>query len=1257
MEGYTVSSQSKISRALLLLGLVFTSLTHAQIRSGAITGTVTDATGAVIPNAQVVVTNQETNIASQAVTTEAGLYTIPYLPSGSYTVAVTRPGFSPYRQVDVPLATAQTARVDVILKVGAIEQVVEVAASAQQLQTNSSTVSGAVQSQMIDALPNITQNPLYYAALQPGVVPSNNSLNTTNLGSFGIGLVGRRQFSAIGVNGGRPFTNDIQLDGLPVMGGGYNETSVVPNTEGLREVRVISNNFSAEYGRGQAVFAMSTKSGTNNFHGQATYMLRNEFFNANTFGNNANNQAREAFKVHDFGGAIGGRIIRDRLFFHTSYHVLRHNRGSRQLMTVPTALERVGNFSQTLIRNEAGQGVPAMIFDPYNAIQLGPDQFRRQVVPNAIIPNPHPAALKAYSFYPEPNRTPDDVFNTNNFQSYVIQTVRRHNLNNRIDFLQGKHSFYASGGYSWGEIVTPRPFGQAPFNGAPGVQGDNNPYFQFGDTIVVNPTTVVDVRYGMSRISAKLLAGDKEGFTPELYDAFGVPRNLHPLMLFQGVAPDISPNTAGGGQGGGSNWAGLTSGTFNTKYEGQLNHSLTGSVTKVRGRWTHKFGGEFRNLLSNYADPEQGSVTYPSPFHSTGDNFNFEYVTANGGIHSDTRTNAQRGVNAARMFLGAGLYWIRPGLNVNPAFSQKYMAVYTQNDWRATNKLTLNLGLRWEVQPGPTERFDRMSAYDREAKNPFGALGAIAFVGVGGYSRNLWDTQYNNWGPRVGVAYQLDDRTVIRGGFGVTYLPTSTGYFPSPVDYGAVTFSSGVNQIPYGTDPKGVPVVKFSDPAPLSIAVRNDVNNPRAYGIGEARFDRHYKNGRATQWNIFVERMLGKTWLVSAGYAASVSRNLMNRTFPIQNLQSVPTSTRAEWRQQYISSNGTLNPATEQVPNPWQPATGPLIPFAGPLGARTIARENTLYPYPFLVGSAAAINLSQATADFHSMQLRVSRSFSKGLLLDAHYTWSKNIDNTDNMADNQGFNAAGNVGNHDLFNFANNRHLGLSDIPHRFVATVMYDLPFGEGKPVHLRNRVLRALLGEWRSSYTVISQQGTPIPITGATDGAVLGRPDRIAGVAAEVPKELQQWYDGRTSVTLPNGRTVTPQRNTFLKYYSGAFQGRVVTTPNGRVVIDRFWYGSGAPVYNDIRTPGRFNIDMGLRRIFRIREGLSVEIGADAMNLLNNTQLSGGYNGGLGATNVTANPSRGLAAGMGSSDTFGTIGTGTFNPRQMMLRGIISF
>jgi trimeric autotransporter adhesin len=245
--------------ALVVLGLICSSILFAQIRSATVTGTVKDSTGAVVPDASVVVTQQETGAVTNIKTTAAGAYTAPYLPLGTYTVAVTVAGFVPYRQTGIQLAVNQTVRVDVELKVGAIEQAVEVSAQAAQIQTDSSTVQGAIESQMINALPNPTQNPLYYAMLQSGVAPRNAASDSTSLNSFGIGTAGRRQWSVMGVNGGRAFTNDIQLDGLPVMGGGYNEASVMPNTEGLSEVRVIANNFSAQYGHGQAVVAMSTK--------------------------------------------------------------------------------------------------------------------------------------------------------------------------------------------------------------------------------------------------------------------------------------------------------------------------------------------------------------------------------------------------------------------------------------------------------------------------------------------------------------------------------------------------------------------------------------------------------------------------------------------------------------------------------------------------------------------------------------------------------------------------------------------------------------------------------------------------------------------------------------------------------------------------------------------------------------------------------------------------------------------------------------
>ena len=1233
------------------------SAVFAQIRSSTITGTVIDPQKAIVPGATVVVTNEGTNASEELVTNADGLFTVPLLPAGTYSVTVTLTGFAPFKRTGIVVSATETVRVAVELSVKGLGETVEVSAEAPLLQTDRTSVSGAVSAEMIEALPNITQNPLAYAFLQAGAVPRVSASDTSNLNSFGVGVAGRRQWSAVGINGGRAFTNDIQLDGLPVMGGGYNEASVVPNTEGLQEVRVISNNFSAEYGRGQAVISMSTKSGTNAFHGTGAYMLRHEGLDANTFSNNAQGIPKREFRVHDSGGSIGGPILHNKLFFFSSYHLLRNDQNITSLMTVPTALERVGNFSQTFIRDENGNPVRARIFDPFRVTQLGPDLYQRAEIPNAIIPNPDPYALRMYSFYPLPNRTADDVFNTNNFEASTVQTVRRHSSNNRVDFRWKNHSIYGSGGISYAEIVTPRPFGTAPFNDAPAIRADKNPYFQLGDAVVLSPTLVLDVRYGMARVKTNNLNGNKTGFTD--YASFGVPDNLLPYMLYPGAAPAVSPNGYTGGNGGGSNWTGLSAGTFGSQREFQANHSVTGSVTKTRGKWVHKAGVEYRNLMSNYADPEQASVGMPSPFAHQGGNFNFEYVTASGGVANQTSTNAQRGVNAAAMLLGTGVWWIRPGANVAPAFSQKYFAVYSQNDWRATSKLTINLGLRWEVQPGPTERFDRMSSWDFTAQNAFGTLGAIAFPGVGGYSRNLWDTTYDNWGPRVGAAYQWNDRTVLRGGFGVTYLPTNTGYFSSPVDYGVANFAGGVLQQAYGSNPAGVPVIRFSDPAPVSPAIGGNPDAPQVYGIGEARFDRHLENGQARQWNLFVERALSSRWMVSVGYSASVSRHLLNRSFPIQNTQSIDPALLASWREQFIASNGTLNPATQLIQNPFQPASGPLVPFAGVLGQRTIARQNTLFPYPLLVGSNAAVNLGRATADYHAMILRVNRRFADGLMLDASYTWSKEIDNTDTVEDNQGFNAGASArgGNHSISDFSLNRRLGYSDIPHRLVASFLYELPFGKGKTFGSASPIVSAIAGGWQVGGSVVWQTGFPIAITGASDGAALQRPDRVDGVDFLLPKELWGWYDGNTRVTLPSGRIITPPVRTYLKYNPDAFVGRVITTPNGRVVADQFWYGSAAITFDEIRTDNRFNLDMSIRREFVLPSSMRLEVGADAMNILNHTQFNGTYNGGLGGTVTTANPSLGLVPGMGNSNSYGTRGMATYNPRQIMLRSTLRF
>lgn len=1250
-------SRKSVFNAALLLLLVLTGPAHGQIRSGTIAGSVKDASSAVVPGAAVLIVNQDTNITANMNTSEAGQFVFPYLPAGQYTVTVTVPGFVTFQESGVKLATAQSIRIDVALQLSSVDTTVEVYAPGAVIQTDSTSVTGALQREAIDAIPNVTQNPLYYAFLQAGVQPRNAATATTGDNSFGIGVNGRRQFSAVGINGGRAFTNDIQLDGLPVMGGGYNEAAVIPNTEGLQEVRVISNNFSAEYGRGQGVISMSTKSGANKFHGQGTYTLRNEALNANTNSNKANGNPRGPFKSHEWGGALTGPIIKDRLFFSSSYHYLRFNTGTTNLATVPTDLEREGNFSQTLVRETTGLPVAAQVFNPYSVVQQGPDLFQRAPYPNAIVTNDSSAFAAAqymYSFYPKANRTPDDVYNLNNYSSATVQNVRRQSLNTRIDYRLGRHSIYGSTGFGYGTVLTPRPFGTSPFNGAPALTKDRNPYAQIGDTIVLGPTLVLDVRYGATRINSLAFAGDKSGFTD--YDKVGVPKNLQPYIQIYGAAPVVS-NYAGG-SGGGSNWTAVATGNFGTKHEQQLSHVLFGSVTKTHGQWTHKMGAEFRNLLSNYSDLEQASVSMPSVSNGVGGNFTFQYTTATGGVAQQNTANVQKGINGATMFTGAGLWWIRPGANLLAAFGQPYYAIYSQNDWRASSKLTVNLGLRWDLQPGPTERHNRMAAYDLEQTNPYGALGGIAFPGTNGYSRGLWDTRYDNWGPRAGLAYQAMPGLVFRGGFGVTYLPSNTGYFSGPNDYGSTSFGSGTNIIPYGNNPNGVPAYRFTDTVPLALAVGANVNAPSVYGVSEARFERHLKNGLSKQWNFFVEKSFGRSWFVSAGYTGAASRNLSNRSQTFQSLQNVPASVLAGWKPQYLASNGVTNPANLQVANPLQPASGPLRNFNGAIGAATVAQYIPYLPYPYLFGTGSRINDSRGFADFNSLQVRLSHAFSHGFQFDFNYTWSKELDYTSTATeDGQGFNLGGSAGAPDILNLQNNRRYGSADTPHRATAVLVYELPFGPGKPLASPSKLLNQIVGNWQVGTVVTAQAGMPIIISGAADGALVARPNRIAGAPLEVPKDLQRWYDGVTQVTLPCGRIVTPAKNTFLKYNACAFEGQTLLAPNGKYIADQYWVGAAAQDYGDFRGHGRFNIDMSLRRTFRVRENTTLNFNADATNLLNSAQYSGAYAGGLGSTNLVNDPVKGLKVGMGANDAFGTIGLGTFDPRQITMRLLLRF
>ena len=762
---------------------------------------------------------------------------------------------------------------------------------------------------------------------------------------------------------------------------------------------------------------------------------------------------------------------------------------------------------------------------------------------------------------------------------------------------------------------------------------------------------MIDARIGVNRIKSDNEVDVFEGFD---YSKFGIPSQILAMSVIPGAPPSFTP---------GNGLSPLHDGQFVHKRERQTNTDSNASLSWTRGRWTHKFGGTYRVLLSNYTDPHD-------PFQvQTGPEYTRQNINASGSTSGLATADATfNGYGPASIALGAGFMEVRSGFAVRLALAQKYSALYSQNDWRLSDKITLNLGLRWDVQPGPTERFNHISALDLDAKNPFGTTGRIVFPGVTFKRRNMWPTEWNNYGPRLGYAWQLRNDLVVRGGYGLTYIPSNTGYNDGPGFYGAGPFAPatatsslapGSATTPYGTNPVGTLIGPFNSLAvsPTVAPVGADETNPAIYGGLVRRFPQNYKNGFVQQWNTFVEKKFGNDWIASAGYIGSHGSRLQVTFIAVNNPQFVDPAVLTDWRNTYVASNGATNPSTQQIPNPYQPATGALIPFgAGNIRNRTIPRIETFLPYPHQGNN---IHYTVGTSDYHALQLQISKQFSKGLQFNAHYTWSKLIEfSSYNAANNLGYSDGGSTNGFSNIRpeaWATNRKLSTNDMPHRFVASGVYELPIGKGKLLNLSNNVANSLVGGWRLGGSFNANTGFVAPLSNGGTNSINGLPDRITGVEIELPKNLQKWYDGKTQVTLPSGRVITPCNRCFLKYNIDAFQGRIVSTPNGSTIADLFWYGTSAATFNALRAPSSWNLNMSLEKSFKLGEKFGLEFSAQTTNVLNHTQFKPGINTSFGGTvlpaTLTANPTLNLKLGQlqDVANTWGAYTQNAYDPRQI--------
>ncbi len=1035
-------------RALLLVVLAASALL-CQVEQGSITGIVTDASGAVVPAVRLVVRNVQTGVEAATVANTVGFYTVPYLHPGVYDVSVEAPGFKKARVTGVNLTVGLIATVNVTLEVGAVQNEVTVRATAVMLEQQSSSLGAVVDMARILEMPLSGRNPYALVLTAPGVLPK---------GGAGAGPI---------VNGGRSNTSEILLDGAETRNSTTNDINYTPPLEAVQEFKVITNNFSAEYGRsGGGVLTAATRAGVNEIHGSFYEFLRNDKLNANSWLSNRQGLKKTFFRRNEFGASMGGPVLvprlyngRDKTFFFFNWEQIPQRSPDDINVTVPTPLERDGDFSATL----DSSGSLIRIFDPAttrpDAARAG--RFTRDQFPSNRVPSARfdPIALKVMQFFPLPNRG-------SRIQNLALNNSRRNDtwrVFMRFDQTVGRHRLFFSHGRQSQDQFTPGVNIAFPSEGVNGEQGKigNRPRSAvLSDTITFRPNLLGEFRASLSRnvISTQPRSA---GFD---FTQLGLPQWLkeraRTLMFPRIEVTDVT-----------------TLGPDRASNFNDAEHTIEfqGHMTWLRGAHALKSGADYTFQAFNVARPERPSGLYQ-----------FSRAFTQGPDPATSSSTA--GFGLATFLLGpptGGQMSLDPTL----AASQRYYAWYLQDDWKVRRNLTLNLGLRWEYQSPWTERYNQLAFFDPDYPDPVTKQkGVLRFVGRDGAPRTQSDPDRNNFAPRAGLAWRFAPNMVLRMGYGMFYSPGSGGIGSGASDLGAGFLAQ--TPVYLGTPPAAPntppPGAAWSQPFQAGFQI------PPATSVGSSVTTafRDWVTPYSQQWNVNLQRTLTRDTLVEAAYIGSRGQRLwVNRS-------------RTAVSTQYLSLGTALD---ELVPNPYYG-----IITSGARSAPTLRRSALLQPFNHYDGVA---RFRDAVGDsvYHAFTLRIEKKMARGLNVNLAYTAGKQIDNAQER-----FSGRSTFINPN--NLALSRSVGDYDRPQYMTLSYLYELPFGTGKR-WLRESVARHILGNWQVSGITTFGKGLPIVITGPNN-------TRLPGVSATalrlkspvLPKErqtLERWFD--TTAFLP--------------------------------------------------------------------------------------------------------------------------------------------
>ena len=1017
----------------LLSCLLVTASAYAQTTNGNIRGTVTDPGGATLV-ATVTARNLDTGLSLSTVTTEAGLYSLPNLPPGRYSVTVEAPNLKKYTREGVTVQTGSTVSLDIQMQLGSISERVTVTSDASQLETATSDIGATVERTLVANLPlevsGTVRNPVQFITLVPGFVGDvGNNPGSNSTDDFKV-------------NGGQEGGTDILVDGVSI-------SLVSPNTQwnkgvstdAVQEFKVLQSNFSPEYGAsGDGIVSLTLKSGTNQLHASGYDFLRNRVLDANSWKNNTLGQRKPINTQNDFGFTVGGPVYvphvyhgRDKTFFFFAYEGFRFRTGGTSVHSLPPESFRNGDFSALLPATQ--------LFDPTTHLAIPGNILKND-------PNFKPSGVitKAFALLPATNGGL-----TNNVVDRTISSTTANLYDVKIDHiisLKQRFSF----GFDHDNTQTGFTSGLSP------IFGSNTPqrtrYARFTHNYIFSPSVVNQFLAGFSRrFRGEVSNSLGQGF-PGKIGLMGVQDTTFPCIKFFGGPYREELNNCGASQ------------FADNVYQ------VNDSVSWVRGKHNFKFGGEARLLQFNVRRLTQSSGE-----------FDFDPAqTSKNGVGGDAVASALFGlVNQATLNFG-GFSGVR----------YKNFSFYGQDSCKLTPRLTLNYGLRYDYNLPATEAFSRFSAVDPTLANPGAGniLGAYTYFGTGpgrNGRKRPQDTYKKAFGPRVGFAYSINDKTVLRGGYGIFYQPLKEGSFADQDGLGFFNKETltTANVAPFQID-NGVPQI-LPTFGPFTPEGQNGNSGvilvPRNSG----------RPADIQSWNLDVQRQITKNLVVSVAYVGSKGTHL-----PALNI--IPNQVNPA----FLSLGSDLTKNATCLSNGTCPsaiAAGVKLPYPGFTGNI----NQILRPFPqygdFNQEDNSFTPDRTGNSTYNALQVGVEKRFAQGLSFLVSYTVSKNI--TD--ADSAGPGVSGFIGTNSFigqnsYNRSAEKAVSQLDTPQSLVASFFYELPVGHGKRYLNEGGLVDRIAGGWYVSGVVSYKSGLPTTVygpCGATAGDVLFGGCHFTGIA----------------------------------------------------------------------------------------------------------------------------------------------------------------